>query len=291
MILSLAACTVPVYVRSFVAGDRCRQHLSLLDQRRDQPVADAVVLDALADGEDVGVRRLHVIVDDDAAVDAEPGLARQIHVRADAGGDDDEVGVDAAAVHERDAFGLRRAEDLLRAVGEQHPHAERFHLGSQIEAAQRIELPLHQRVHQMDDGDVAALHLQSARGFEAEKAAADDDGLDAGLRPVEQRARVVERAEREDAVLVDAFNRRHQRRASGGQEQRVEGGRGAVLRHDDFELGVDVDDAGADAEVDLVAPVPLQRVERDVVRVFFAGEHRRQQDAVVVDVGLLARGW
>ena len=54
-----------------VAGDRRRQHLALLEQRRDQPVADAAVLDALADGEDVGRRRLHVVVDDDAAVDVQ----------------------------------------------------------------------------------------------------------------------------------------------------------------------------------------------------------------------------
>ncbi len=42
--------------RALVAGHRRGQHLRLLDQRRHQAVADAVVLDALADREDVGHR-------------------------------------------------------------------------------------------------------------------------------------------------------------------------------------------------------------------------------------------
>ena len=42
--------------RPLVAGDRRGEHLRLLDERRDQAVADAVVLDAFADREDVGAR-------------------------------------------------------------------------------------------------------------------------------------------------------------------------------------------------------------------------------------------
>ena len=104
MILSLAACTVPVYVGPAIAGHRRREHLALLEERRDQAVADAAVLDALADREDVGVGRLHVVVDDDAALDGEAGLAPELDVRPDAGRDDDQIGVDAVAVGELDAL-------------------------------------------------------------------------------------------------------------------------------------------------------------------------------------------
>ena len=152
-----------------------------------------------------GSRRLHVVVDDDAAVDVEAGLAAELDVRPDAGGDDDEVGFDAScrptSAH---ALDVPVAEDGRRRAAEQHLDAEVFHLAGEVVAAVRIELALHQRRHQVHDGDVAALHLQSARGFEAEQAAADHHGLDAGAGALEQLARVVERAEDEDAVLVDA---------------------------------------------------------------------------------------
>ena len=68
------------------------------------------MLDALADREDVGARRLHVVVDDDAALDLEAGRAPELDVRPDAGGHDHEIGVDALAVRERDAFHLAVAE-------------------------------------------------------------------------------------------------------------------------------------------------------------------------------------
>ena len=57
-----------------IAGHRRRQHLALLEERRDEAITDAAVLDALADGEDVGIGRLHEVVDDDAALDVRPAL-------------------------------------------------------------------------------------------------------------------------------------------------------------------------------------------------------------------------
>ena len=187
MIFSFAACTVPVVRRALVAGDRRRQHLALLEQRRDQPVADAAMLDALADGEDVRVRRLHVVVDDDAAVDVQRrpcGRARR-----------------SAGCRRRPRPGRRRCRSpsanatpstrsspriAVVLSAEQHADAQVFHLRLQVAAAVGIELPLHQRRHQVHDGDVAALHLQPARGFEPEQPAADDHRLHAWLRALQQ---------------------------------------------------------------------------------------------------------
>src|SRR6185436_11960133 len=51
---------------------------------------------------------------------------------------------------------------------------------------------------------------------------------------------------------------------------------------------IDVDDADADVQIDLVARVPLARMNDDVVGGFLAGQHRREHHPVVVDVRLVA---
>ena len=236
--------------RAPVAGDRGRQHLALLEQRRDEPVTDAAMLHALADREDVGDRGLHVVVDDDAAVDVQPGFVRQVDVGPDAGGDHDQIRFEAAVVGERDAFDMSVAEHRRRRPPEQHADAEVLHLPEQIVTAVRIELPLHQRRHQVHDGDLASLHLKAARGLEAEQPAADHHGPRLRARPPHQLARVVERAEHEHAVLVEPFDRRHPRAAAGRQQQRVVGRDAAVVAGDRLGGSVDVDDAHPDAEID-----------------------------------------
>ena len=52
-------------------------------------------------------------------------------------------------------------------------------------AGGRVELALHQRRHQVEDGHVHAARAEPGRGLEAEQAAADDDGPGArlGRRP------------------------------------------------------------------------------------------------------------
>jgi hypothetical protein len=138
------------------------------------------------------------------------------------------------------------------------------------------------------DGDVAALDLQAARGLEAQQPAADDDGFDAGPRSAEELARIVERTEDEDAVGVEAADRREPRGAAGGQQQRVVRRHAAVVAGHRLCLGIDIDDAYAEAERDVVLAIPVERVDDDVVGRPLAREHRRQHDAVVVDVRLVA---
>ena len=86
--------------RSLVARDRCRQNFALFEQGRHEPVARAAVLDALADSEDVGIGRLHIVVDDDAAIDVEAGLVAELDIRPDARRDHDQVGFENLAVLE-----------------------------------------------------------------------------------------------------------------------------------------------------------------------------------------------
>ena len=83
-------------------------------------------------------------------------------------------------------------------------------------------MAFHERVHQLDDGDVAALDLQAARGFKAKQTAADHDGFDPFAGTLEQRASVIEIAKNKNAVLSRALHRRNQWNASRGQEKLVE---------------------------------------------------------------------
>jgi hypothetical protein len=246
------------------------------------------VLHALADGEDVLSRGLHVVVHDHAAVHEQLGLVREVDVRADTGGDDDEIGFEHAVVGERHAFHVPVAQDRRRCASEQDADAQILHLAEQVLAAVRIELPLHQRGHQVHDGHVAPLHLQSPRGLEPEQAAADHDRLLALARALEQAARVVERAEDEHAVLVEPLDRRHEGAAAGGEQQHVVRRDAAVVAGHVLRVAVHVHDADAEAQVDVVFLIPVEPVDDDVVGRLLAGEHRREHDAVVVDVGLVA---
>ena len=246
------------------------------------------MLDALADGEDVGIRRLHVVVDDDAAIDVggRPCTPSSTFGRIPAATTTRSASR-IVAVLERHAFGVPVADDRGRRSAEQHANAEVLHLAGEVVAAVRIELPFHQRRHQVHDGDVAALDLQAARGLEAEQAAADHHRLHAGSGALQQLAACRRASGRRRRSLVESRDRRLERRAAGREQQRVVRGHAPIVARDGFQLGIDVDDADAEAKPDVVVLIPLERVQRDLVRRPLAGEHRRQQDAVVVDVRLV----
>ena len=130
--------------------------------------------------------------------------------------------------------------------------------------------------------------MQAARGFQAQQPAANDDGLYAGAGQSEQMLRVIERAENEHALLVDPIDRRTEGRGAGGNEQLVESSGAALRGMDGFVGQIDLVDAQSEARLDVVGAVPIDVVENDIVHFFFPGEDGRKQDAVVVDVGLVA---
>ena len=72
----------------------------LLEQWRDQAVGGVAVLHAFAHGVDARIEGLQRVVDQYAAVAAQAGVAGELDVRPDAGGHDDEVRFELAAVVE-----------------------------------------------------------------------------------------------------------------------------------------------------------------------------------------------
>lgn len=118
-----------------------------------------------------------MIVDNDAASDFEPGALRQVGIGANAGGNDDKVAGDFSAVLERDRLRALRPLDRRGFGIEIDGNALGLDCGFQQRRAARVELALHQTVHQMNDGNLQARFCQAISRFEAEQTAADHDCL------------------------------------------------------------------------------------------------------------------
>jgi hypothetical protein len=120
---------------------------------------------------------LHEIIDHDAPIDGQTRPLGQARVGADARGHDDERGRDDRAVGELQPLDPIRADHPLRAGLGHHLDAALLDGALKQIAGGSVELALHQRRHQVHDRHVHAAHPQARGGFEAEQAAADDDGL------------------------------------------------------------------------------------------------------------------
>ena len=265
-----------------------REHLRLLEQRRDEAVAGAAVLHAFAEGVDARVVRLHRVAHEHAALARDAARLRERDVRPDADGHHDEVRRQLAAVREAHALHAAVADDRGGLRRHQELEAALLERALQQSAGGAVELPLHQRRHEVHDRDVHAALLQAVRGLEAEQAAADHDRVPVLARRRDHLVDVGDVAVGHDAGQLLARQRQHDGVRAGREDH-------AVVRHLDAGLrdhaparAVDLHDFVAGDQRDAVLVVPLARVEHDVVDGLLRREHRRQQDAVVVAVRLRA---
>ena len=181
----------------------------------------AADLGAFAEREDVGIGGVHAVVDDDAAVDLQPGILGEADVRPDADRHHHQRGRDDRAVGELDALDLAVADDRLGVGLGDYLDAARLDCLLQQVAGGRIELALHQRRHDVQHGHVHAAFLQAGGGLQAEQAAADDDGLCARLGGEQHGVDVVEIAVGEHARQILAGHRNDERHRAGGDDQPV----------------------------------------------------------------------
>ncbi len=131
------------------------------------------MLGAFAEREDIGRAGLQGIVDHDAAIDRKAGVLGQRGVRPDAGREHHRVGLDQRAVGEFDAFDGALADDARGAGVEHHMNALALDQRLQQIRGRRIELTLHQPVHQMQQGHRRAGFGEAVGGFQTEQPAAD----------------------------------------------------------------------------------------------------------------------
>ena len=193
-------------------------------------------LDAVADGVDVRVRGLHVLVHDDAArlPDLQPGVPREPGVGRDADRDHGELAFELGPVGELDADEPAvLAEELGDAVVENDVGA----LAPNVKFDELGELPVEEGEdlrQELDDRDLDPREAQRLAGLDADQTAADDDGL--LRRPLvadlPQEVGILHRLERGDALEVNARERRELGRRAGRQNELVvrQVLRGPVLR-------------------------------------------------------------
>ena len=108
------------------------------------------------------------------------------------------------------------AKNRFCGLTEEHLNAKLFHAELEVAAADGIELAFHQAVHEVDDFNVATLHLETARGFETEEAAANDNRLGLRTRAGQQGLGVSDGAKGVDAVLIEALDGREEGRTASG---------------------------------------------------------------------------
>ncbi len=157
------------------------------------------MLDAFAHRQDVRVGSAHGVVDLHAAPDGEPRLLGECHVRPDADGHDDQRARDLAPVVEPNALDLVLAENGMGVGLADHLDAAGLDRPLQEIPARRVQLALHQRRHEVENGHLHAPSLEAGRRLQAEQPAADDDRAPAGTGRGDHGIHVVEIAIGHDA--------------------------------------------------------------------------------------------
>ena len=260
--------------------------LGLFEQRRNQAVGDAAMAGAFADCVDARVVGLQGVIDQNPAIAGDAGLFRQFSVGANAGGHHHQVGRDDVAVLE-----LHRADPAIAGVvqglglfAQAEMQATGFQRRLQKLAAGLVQLPLQQPFAEVHHGDVHAAQHQAIGRFEAEQAAADDHGVFVGPGGVDHGLGVGDVAITDHALQSVAGDWQDKWGRAGGDQQTVVLGFGAVLGdHPAFDP-VDLHDFAVEQQLDVVFQVPVEVVEDDLFEGLLTGQHRRQQDAVVVGV-------
>jgi hypothetical protein len=277
------------------------EHLGLFPQRRDEAVHAPAVLSAFADGIHIRHAR-EVVADDDAALDGKSGASCELHVRTHAGGNHHHVAVERRPVLEGHTGHRSVAEHFRGRRVEPDVQAHLLELPLQDPGACRVELRFHQVRHQMDDVHLEAGIQQAARRLESEQPASNHDRAARAAHERQHAIAIGQRSEDEDAALErlravasaratvrfrQAADRRNLRPAAGRHHERVERLDLAVSAADALRGDVYLLDANAGMERHLVAGVPRQRIEEDVLRVVASRQHAGKQDSVVVAARLV----
>lgn len=172
--------------------------------------------------------------------------------------------------------------DGLRA--EHEAESARLERGLQQLGGRTVEQALHDPVGQMHDGHVHAAQAQAVGGLQPEQAGADDDRVAVRAGCLDHGLGVGDVAVGEHAGQVGARHGQDEGSRAGRQQQAVVAGLGAVVGKHAAAHAVDPDHLAARVQRDAVFGVPRQVVEHDVREAHLAGQHRGEQDAVVVAV-------
>jgi hypothetical protein len=276
--------------RHAMLGQVVGAYLGLLEQGRHQAVGDAAMADALAHRVDARVVGLHGVVHHQAALAMQAGGFRQIRVGADAHGHDHQVGGDFLAILEPDRSDPSRlaAHQLRRLLLQQKIQPLRLQALLQQARRRLVQLPFQQPVADVHHRHVHAARLQAVGRLQAQQAAADDHRVLVALGGIDHLVHIRHVAETDHTFQIGAGHRQDERPGTGGQEHPVVVRAGAVVRFHEAFPAVDLHHPLAGVQGDAVPGVPIPIIEHDLLHRLLAGQHRRQHDAVVIGMGLVA---
>ena len=225
------------------------------------------VVGDVARGEDPRDAGLQAPVDEDAVLDREAGRRRELRTRCGPHAHDDRRAVDRPAAPGADALDHAIALERRHAVAEQHLHAV-LEMDVAVDRSDlRAEDALQRHQGRADQGDLEAA-LARARGhLGPDPAPAHDDELAAGVQALAERIAVGQRPQIVDAVKVAARNGQAARLGAGREQQTVEREPFAGVERKLAVVGIDVDDALAEAQLDRVVGVEARPVDEHHVPV------------------------
>ena len=236
-------------------------------------VVEALRLGDVAGGPDAVDAAAHGVVDENAAVERHAGTGEVVGDRRHAGGDEQQVGIERRAAVRRHSNGFSRRlaaadfrpEQQLDALGGEGGLDDGGCLGVEVAGE-------HARLH-FHHGDLGAGFGEVLGGVHANEPRAEHDGLLRLRQGRVQADRVVERAQDVELDILQAGNRRQQRRGASGEQQLAVGNFLAAGQARAPGGGVDRGHGGATDEADLVLLEPGAVLQRDAPGRGAAGHH------------------
>ncbi|MNS65002.1 hypothetical protein D3C72_981510 [compost metagenome] len=277
-------------------GQMVGQHLALFKKRCHQPIGSPPVRSAFTHCVDARVGHgLQRVADHDAPIHMQMHGFSQPRVGAYADGHNDQISPNLAAILEahRAHAAAGVTQQFLRLCMHAELHASLGKRLLQHLAGPIVKLALHQPVPHMHNRNLHAAFHQTVRGLQSQQATTDhhrmpeclcrlDHGLGVGNVPVGQHT-----------LQVLAGNGQNKRVGARCHDQAVVASGGFLT------LGIDrmhrttgtVHGCHGIASVqqDVIILVPGPVVEHDIAERLLPGQHRRQQDTVVVGMRLGAK--
>ena len=266
---------------------------ALLVERGDEAVGTAAMLRALADSEDRGVTRAHVIIDDDAASYLEAGLLREFDTRADAYSDHHEVRIDALAALEDHALDTCVRASCGRSVKshslalKEHPDTEALDCVTQQRTPCCVQLLLHEPGHEVHDRGIHLALGDSARRLKTEESTSDHHGASRAAALRQDCLDIVEGAKYVHTPSARAFHRWDEGLRSGGEDQAVVGCLSAGFIVDHAPRAIDRHGSHARAQLDAALFVPVGVMGDGLAAVALSGEKSGEEDPIVSGVRFL----
>ena len=141
----------------------------------------------------------------------------------------------------------------------------------------------------MHHGDILAAGLEAIGGFQPAQAAADNDGVLECRRSFDHGVGIADVAIGQHAFQILAGYGQDERVGAGGKQQAVVLLLGAILGNHPSCTPINFDDLLSQVKTNAIGGIPIFIIEHDLLECHFSGEHRREQDTVVIGMRLRAK--